>query len=77
MTTVPFNSGDAILQCLARPKVAPFRVMPASNSVYKLTTISEVLDGHTRKMHSNEKEDKPRRDVVASTLRSYRNGAVG
>ena len=62
MATLPFNSGGAILHCLARPKMAPFRVMPASNAVYKLTTISEVFDGHTRKVHSNEKKLSHRSD---------------
>lgn len=54
MATLPFNSKSAILHCLARPEMSPFRVMPASNNGYKLTMISEVFDGHTRKMHSNE-----------------------
>ena len=51
MATLPFNSGGAILHCLARPEMSPFRVMPASNNGYKLTMISEVFEGHTRKMN--------------------------
>jgi hypothetical protein len=47
MTTLPFDSGGAILHCLAVPEMAPLRVMPASDSGYELTTISEVFDGHT------------------------------
>jgi len=35
---------------LVRAEMAPLRVMPASDSGYELTTISEVFDGHTWKM---------------------------
>ena len=54
MATSALDSRSAILHGLGRAKMAPLRMMPASDSGYELTTISEIFDGHTRKMHPNE-----------------------
>jgi hypothetical protein len=55
--------------------MAPLRMMPASHSGYELTTVSKILDGHTRKYALDT--DKPRQGVVASSPKLSRKGAVG
>ena len=45
--------------------MAPLRMMPASHSGYELTTVSKILDDHTRKC-ALTKRYKPRQVVVAN-----------
>jgi hypothetical protein len=49
MATVAFDSHRTISHSLAGTEMAPLRMMPASHSGYELTTVSKILDGHTRK----------------------------
>src|SRR2546423_198071 len=49
MATVAFHSHRTIFHSLAGTEMAPLRIMPASHSGHELTTISKILDGHTRK----------------------------
>jgi hypothetical protein len=49
MATVAFDSHRTIFHSLAGTEMAPLRMMPASHSGYELTTVSKILDGHTRK----------------------------
>jgi hypothetical protein len=47
--TVAFDSHRTIFHSLAGDEMAPLHMMPASHSGYELTTVSKILDGHTRK----------------------------
>jgi hypothetical protein len=47
MGTLPSNPDGAIFHCLARPEITPFRMMPASEHGYELTTIRKIFDGDT------------------------------
>ena len=52
--TVAFDSPNTIFHSLVRTEMAPFSVMPASDNVHELRTISQVFDGHARSTRTNQ-----------------------